>query len=661
MNEILPVPWKVTEEPGRLDQKVVRQVEGEILENKDLDYFDNKFIEEKSIFFGNDLILDEAKKAFKDFSNQIRDRKIVDQSYALLVRPDGIAVSFEGLPGLLNGFSTLKQLRGSDGSFPCITILDRPALAYRGFLQDLSRGQVLWLEGLKRLVEILAEFRYNFLTFNIEHTFSFESHPQIGAGHDPLTKDELKELIQFSKTKGIEIIPSQQSLGHLRGILSLPKYRHLAYDENLCWSINPSKEESYKLLRDLYEEVIPCHESGFFNVCCDEPFDIGKSFDAARFKGRSFAQVYFDHLMRLKDILDAHGKRMMVWGDMLLSHPEILSWLPKDVIVLNWQYGSGLREGPEYYREKIKPISEAGLEFMTCTCTWNLTKVFTNLEMAEANNRNFIQEGIKAGAMGNLVTNWGDMCHMNLLGLQAWPIAYAAQLMWAGMELEPQEFDKAFSECFFQDKTGRAGALMRKLQEANNILAHPMFGDIAFQVFFDETFAGDFMLMYTGRENMAEELFRVTEQAMSLLDELLSAPAARLEWLDDLLFPIQQFHIISEKIKIFTQAESESTTHDGLSRISKEFQRLAEKTHEAARLLEQRWLSQAKRSDLHVNLDRLGRLCEAYTKRSKQFKELAERLEKGQPLPEWKDIARKEELIPYKLDLIREMGLKDLL
>jgi hypothetical protein len=396
-------------------------------------------------------------------------------------------------------------------------------------------------------------------------------------------------------------------------------------------------------------------------VCCDEPFDLKKNFDESRFRGRSFARVYFDHLMRLKEILDDHGKRVMVWGDMLLSHPEIIEWLPKDVIVLNWQYGSGLKEGPEYYREKIRPIADAGLEFMTCTCTWNLTKIFTNLEMAETNNSNFIKEGIKAGSIGNILTNWGDMGHMNLLGIQAYPIAYAAQLMWSGEPLEPQKFDEAFSSAFFNDDTGRTAALMRKLQEANNILGHPVFGDMAFQLFFDETLAGDFMLSCRGKDGMAGELEKTINEAQELLDELLSSEIIRKEWLEDIRFPLRQLGIIAEKARIFLEGKDKIQSPEGAEDISNAFLNLAGMTKDAAKTLEQRWLAQAKRSDLEFNLDRFNRLCEVYNKRSGQFKDLAARLKNGEPVPEWREITHAPEFITHKFDIIKEMGLKDLI
>ncbi len=666
MNDLLPRPWKLTPEPGRCGKET--RLAKSLKEPGSVDeIIERDFDKGKAFFPGtkdSQKIAEDTERAFREIVGE----KNMEQSYSLVIRPDGSAIAAGDRAGLFYGLSTLQQLFEPDGSLPCVTILDRPALAYRGFLQDLSRGQVLSPSGMRRLVQALAAFRYNFLTFNIEHTFSFKSHPEIGAGHDPLTREELAELLAFAKARGIEIIPSQQSLGHMRGILSLPEYRHLAYDEKLCWSIDPGKDETYKLLRDLYEDIIPCYGSRFFNVCCDEPFDLKARFDESRFNGRSFVQVYFDHLMRLKEILDEHGKKIMLWGDMLISHPEILGWLPDDVIVLNWQYGSGLKEGPEYYREKIRPIQSAGKNFLTCTCTWNLTKIFTNLDVMQANNKNFIQEGIASGSLGNILTNWGDMGHMNLLGMQAYPIAYAAQIMWTGEPLEAKEFDMAFSSAFFNDRTAKPAALMRKLQEANSIIPGPeVFGDIAFQIFFDETLAGDFMLTCLPEgsggpaKDMPAELAKKVNEAQSLLDEILSSGIIRKEWLEDIRISIQQFRIISLKVKIFCEGKTRIKSPEGLSDMSQDFIRLSEMTEDAAFALEQRWLSQAKPSDLKGNLDRFRRLSEVYLKRSDQFKDLAKRLKRGEKIPEWKEIARSPEFIPHKFDLIKEMGLKDLL
>ena len=61
-------------------------------------------------------------------------------------------------------------------------------LAYRGLMLDVSRGKVPTLATLLALVDGLAAHKYNQLQLYIEHTFDFPSHPDIGAGTDPLDR-----------------------------------------------------------------------------------------------------------------------------------------------------------------------------------------------------------------------------------------------------------------------------------------------------------------------------------------------------------------------------------------------------------------------------------------------------------------------------------------
>lgn len=664
-NKLLPTPWKILRIKGRCAE--AEQLSRKLPAKEKESAFIEKALENGGAFtFGNPRDADAAKKsarkALEKLSREITDRDIMQQAYAICLRSRAAAVAASGRQGMYYALDTLRKILAQKPLPPCCDILDKPMLKYRGFMQDISRGQVLSIKGFERLVDALARFRYNMLTFNIEHTFKCKKHPEIGKGHTPLTKQDLAHIVKYAKNRGIEVVPAQQSMGHLRGILSLPEFKDLAYDKELLWSIDPSNEKTYSLLQDLYEEILPCCDSRFFNVCCDEPFDIKAKFDPARFKGKTFEQVFFDHIMRLKEILDRHGKQMMLWADVPIEHTEIIKMLPRDVILLNWQYGSGMLEGPEYYREKINPVAQAGLDFMTCTCTWNLTKIFTNLDVAEANNLNFITEAAKAGAVGNILTNWGDMGHLNLLALQPWPIAYAAQIAWNGKPLAKKTFDKAFAKSFFNDDSGQSAEIMRILQRANNIIKGPqMFGDVAFQVFFDETLAGDFMLNFYGKTDTHKKIEKLMQHAESLLEETLNFNIENKEWLKDIELPIIQFKIIAEKIKIFTQAKKKAQTAKGLLNLAEDFDNLAKMTDKTAYIMKKQWVKQAKKSDLDQNINRLNNLKIVYKKRSKMFHQLAEEKSNNKPMPAWSRIAYHQDFIKHKFNLIKEMGLDKLL
>jgi len=113
-------------------------------------------------------------------------------------------------------------------ALPALRIEDTPTLPWRGLLLDVSRGRVPSLQTLLDLVDRLASYKLNMLQLYIEHTFAYRSHPLIGAGWGALTAEDVMTLDEHCRERYVELVPCQQSFGHLRRILTLPEYAHLA-------------------------------------------------------------------------------------------------------------------------------------------------------------------------------------------------------------------------------------------------------------------------------------------------------------------------------------------------------------------------------------------------------------------------------------------------
>ncbi|MDR2908763.1 MAG: glycoside hydrolase, partial [Oscillospiraceae bacterium] len=93
---------------------------------------------------------------------------------------------------------------------------------------DISRGKVYTRDYLLGLADLLGRMRYNVLQLYVEHTFDFKKHPDISAGSDPLTADDILAIQRRCKENGVELQANLQSLGHCNRILTREKYRHIA-------------------------------------------------------------------------------------------------------------------------------------------------------------------------------------------------------------------------------------------------------------------------------------------------------------------------------------------------------------------------------------------------------------------------------------------------
>ena len=391
----------------------------------------------------------------------IADHATGDEDYSIKVSATGIEVAAAGEAGLFYAVQTLKQLLRTYGSrIPALSIQDHPALPHRGLMLDVSRSKVPTLETLFKLVDGLAAYKYNQLQLYVEHTFEFAHHPDIGAGTDPLTSEDMLRLDQYCRARHVELVPNLQSFGHQRHMLSLPQYAHL--DEvGWRWSLTPAREETYQLLDELYADFLPSFSSGWLNVDCDETWDLAtgqsKALAAERGKGR----VYLEHILRLRDLASKHGRRIMLWADVLLHYPELVPELPEDVLLLDWTY-----EAADEYRT-TKTIGASGRSFWVCPGTSSWNTLFPRLDNAITNIRNFVRDGLQAGASGMVLTDWGDYGHYQPLSVSWYPYLFGAATAWTGAQTSPEEFDAAFGPLFLGLPSGEAAvAAIRRLGKA---------------------------------------------------------------------------------------------------------------------------------------------------------------------------------------------------
>ena len=97
-----------------------------------------------------------------------------------------------------------------------------------GYMLDISRHRVPTMETVKRQVDILAELGYNHFELYTEHTFAYSKHETVWREASPFTPDEIRELDDYCAARGIELVPNQNSFGHMERWLKHEAYRPLA-------------------------------------------------------------------------------------------------------------------------------------------------------------------------------------------------------------------------------------------------------------------------------------------------------------------------------------------------------------------------------------------------------------------------------------------------
>ena len=421
------------------------------------------------------------------------DRSDVE-SYELAIGPAGVLVRAGGEIGLFRGYATLRQwlrLAGAPaGEEICgVSIADRPAFKQRGVLLDVSRNRVPTMAEIEATIELLAELKINQLQLYMEHTFAYRGHEEVWRDASPFTGDEIESLDAFCRARAIELVPCQNSFGHFHRWLKHPRYRHLAEQpegiehpfslEKEPFSLCPLATGSLELLEDLYGQLLPHFRSRLFNSGLDETFDLGRGCSRQAVEQRGRAAVYVDFLRAVNALAGRWERRMMYWGDVLLEHPELLPQLPQQGIVLEWGY-----EADHPFARDSRSFQEAGLDFYVCpgTSSWNsfggrTTNALRNLAAAA-------RAGAETGALGLLITDWGDHGHLQPPTVSWPPLFYGAACAW-NLAATERPFDAPLGRWLdahlFGDTAGVLGATLLRLGEvyrltgANALNGSPLF------------------------------------------------------------------------------------------------------------------------------------------------------------------------------------------
>jgi hypothetical protein len=384
------------------------------------------------------------------------------EAYALEVRAGEVVGVARTPAGLVCALQTLRQLIRANrqgAALPCLWMRDWPTLRWRAFQDDLTRGPSSTLGTLKFEADLASFLKLNLMTFYMEYQFAFQKHPRIGPTNGSLTAAELSSLVTYAKPLNLDILGNQQSFGHFGWILRHPEYAHLRETSDV---LTPVREETYQLLDDLYSEVCPLLPFPWFNVCCDETYGLGTGPSKDLAKEIGVGGVYVRHIRRVHDLLQSrHGKRMLMWGDILLQHPQHLEQVPKDTIMLTWGY-----DARRSFEDQILPFAKSGYEFFVCPGVNNWSRILPDFGVAVTNIQHFVRDGVKLGALGMLNTDWED--DGEALNAVKWHAdAWAAECAWNGARTPIEVFNRRVGAVLFGESGDHFGRAIERLAQTH--------------------------------------------------------------------------------------------------------------------------------------------------------------------------------------------------
>lgn len=386
------------------------------------------------------------------------------EGYSLDVRKAGVTISAAEPAGVFYGVCTLLQLLDANSTrIPCLSIVDWPDFPARGVMIATNRDRVPTMETTKALVDLLSQWKINRFELYMEHTFAYIGHEVVWNNASPFTGEEILELDAYCRERFVELVPTQNSFGHMWRWLKHRPYASLAETtEGLTLTaggkasgpdcLSPVDPGSIALVEDIFGQLLPHFTSRNFNACCDETWSLGKGRSRELCEKVGVGRVYLDFVLQIHKLVTSHGRRMHFWGDIIHKHPELIPEIPKDIVALEWGY-----EDWHDFLSRGARFAESGLEFHVCPGTSSWNSITGRTENAVHNLRNAAVQGLATGATGYLNTDWGDNGHLQYLPVSYLGFLYGACASWNADKPGNLRLPEALSAFAFRDRTGTMG------------------------------------------------------------------------------------------------------------------------------------------------------------------------------------------------------------
>ncbi|MBQ4110493.1 MAG: family 20 glycosylhydrolase [Clostridia bacterium] len=305
------------------------------------------------------------------------------------------------------------------------------------------------------------------------------------AGGGVISQKKVKELVDYCRDRFMEVIPEMPTLSHSDYLLT--KHPELAerdddiYPDCYC----PSNPDTYKLVFDLFKEVIDVFNPQRMNIGHDEAYSVGI---CEKCRKKDAANIFADDIIKIHGFLEENNVKTMMWSDKLINcidktgvawagaYREIknpstgeiaqiimpthtaVDMIPGDIQIVHWYWS--LEENTE------KEFKNKGLY-----------TVFGNFEPLRVKN---IVNRLKDGVCGIGISNWSkvDLLHMHRNGIY-YDVAHSAYIMWRN-DYDENAFDenvKKVADDLYCYRTGNS--------KCKAEILHGFTKDIPFVLFLD--------------------------------------------------------------------------------------------------------------------------------------------------------------------------------
>ena len=324
-----------------------------------------------------------------------------------------------------------------------------------GIMLECSRNAVPNIEFLKQYVADIGKMGYNFLQLYTEDTYEIDGEPYFGYLRGRFTKNELKEINDFGKEHGVEIVPCIQTLAHLNCAL-----RWFAYDKiHDCRDIMlAGEEDTYVLIDKMFKSLRDSLDTEYINIGMDEAhfIGLGKYLDKHGYQNRF--DIITNHLNKVVEIANKYNFKPIMWSDMFFrlanngvyrkNDPfdlpaDLFDKVPKEVELCYWDY---YNDEPEQINNMLNEHKRFNNEIWFGGGCWSWEGFTPSNYVSFKRNDVAVKCCIENGVRNFIMTVWGDDGH-ETSKLGNYPSLYYSACLAKGIT-DKDEIAKGFEELF---------------------------------------------------------------------------------------------------------------------------------------------------------------------------------------------------------------------
>ena len=276
----------------------------------------------------------------------IRDTKLRSEEYFITVSKS-VTITSATERGVIWALTTLF-LGTDNGAHECGSINDAPRYRHRGFHFDSAR-HYFTVETLESVLDTAGLVKMNTMHWHLTDDQGWriesEQYPLLTQGGAFYTKEEIRRVVEFAKTRGIDVIPEIDLPGHTSAVLA-------AYPQFGCFNKNvplrtgggifpiilcAGKDEALLFIKDILTETAELFPYGIFHIGGDEaPKSEWEQCPhcTARMEAHGITELEDLQgwlMVQAVEHLKTLGKRAMCWCDCLAARD-----FPRDVLVQQW-------------------------------------------------------------------------------------------------------------------------------------------------------------------------------------------------------------------------------------------------------------------------------------------------------------------------------------